>query len=353
MSRLSICAIFKNEAPYLLEWIAYHRAVGFDHFYLYDNDSTDGGSLLIQRSPFASCVTLTQWGQRPGQLSAYRDFIAHHRASADWVAFIDIDEFLLPSDGRSVRPLLQRLNAASAVLVHWRVFGPSGWVGRPDGLVIDNYTQRAEDDFPANRHVKSIVKCAELLDVAQNPHEFRLRGPTCDTSGRMVPNVAIQAEVCHHGLVINHYQTRSHQDWLEKIARGSAMIEQQEPKYEVGLFDHYAEVCTVRDEAIRVFAPEVRAAVAAAEQQQAADPVQPGDWQRCGDSAWERWDGTGLVFCDRGRSGMPWIAGLRGAAAKLTDPTLLTDSFGRVRDFPNDAEAMTACDEAVSKQAAG
>jgi hypothetical protein len=140
---------------------------------------------------------------------------------------------------------------------------------------------------------------------------------------------------------------------LEKIARGSAMIEQQEPKYEVGLFDHYAEVCTVRDEAIRVFAPEVRAAVAAAEQQQAADPVQLGDWQRCGDSAWERWDGTGLVFCDRGRSGMPWIAGLRGAAAKLTDPTLLTDSLGRIRDFLNDAEAITACDEAVSKQAAG
>jgi len=38
---LSICTIFKNEARYLREWIEFHRLVGVDHFYLYENRSED------------------------------------------------------------------------------------------------------------------------------------------------------------------------------------------------------------------------------------------------------------------------------------------------------------------------
>ena len=38
---LSFCSIFKNEAPYMKEWIEYHLLVGVDHFYLYNNNSTD------------------------------------------------------------------------------------------------------------------------------------------------------------------------------------------------------------------------------------------------------------------------------------------------------------------------
>ena len=38
---LAIAAIFKNETPYLEEWLEYHLLVGFDHFYLYDNDGSN------------------------------------------------------------------------------------------------------------------------------------------------------------------------------------------------------------------------------------------------------------------------------------------------------------------------
>src|SRR5690348_6409443 len=38
---LSACAIFRNEAPYLAEWLVFHLGVGVEHFYLYENNSTD------------------------------------------------------------------------------------------------------------------------------------------------------------------------------------------------------------------------------------------------------------------------------------------------------------------------
>ena len=30
MLKIAVCAIFKDEAPYLLEWLAFHKLVGVD-----------------------------------------------------------------------------------------------------------------------------------------------------------------------------------------------------------------------------------------------------------------------------------------------------------------------------------
>lgn len=48
--KLAICVIVKNEAPYMKEWIDYHRLVGVEKFYVYDNESTD--SLLSVLAPY-------------------------------------------------------------------------------------------------------------------------------------------------------------------------------------------------------------------------------------------------------------------------------------------------------------
>ena len=53
MEKIAICAIFKDEAPYLLEWIAFHRMIGVDLFVLYNNGSNDGGAELVRQSSFA------------------------------------------------------------------------------------------------------------------------------------------------------------------------------------------------------------------------------------------------------------------------------------------------------------
>ena len=47
---LSVCAIYRNEAPYLAEWIEFHRLVGAERFFLYDNGSTASGSSVLPLS---------------------------------------------------------------------------------------------------------------------------------------------------------------------------------------------------------------------------------------------------------------------------------------------------------------
>jgi hypothetical protein len=295
MERLAICAVFKNEAPFLLEWIAYHRAIGFDRFFLYDNDSTDGGADLIRRSALGAAVRVVHWPRRPGQLAAYRHFIYNHAADFDWVAFIDIDEFLLPMRGDGIRELLPAWRDFSAV------------------LVIENYVMRSPDSLPVNRHIKSFVRCSALLDVTENPHEFQVRGPVCDTAGRPAEMVGIRNVACHANLVLHHYMTRSRQDWMAKIRRGSAMFEYSEPKYKQELFEHFVDVSTVRDDAIGRFAPLVSALLAGPKRRvrpvPAASPVVVvAHIQHVGDveAAGGDWVGT--------RSGGRWIEGFGLAA---------------------------------------
>jgi hypothetical protein len=258
MKPLAICAVFKNEAPFLLEWIAFHRIIGFDHFVLYDNASTDGGADLVHASWASELVTVIPWPQRPCQLPAYRHFIYNFAEFFEWAAFIDLDEFLHPLRDTSIVAMLQSWSNFSAVLVNWHCFGPSGWMERPDGLVIDNYTWRSADHFPPNHHIKSIVKCADVLDVTQNPHDFQLKGPVCNTQGQPITNTAIVRVACYQNLVINHYVTRSHHDWMDKIQRGSAMFDNNKLAYEKKMFDHWVEVSDVRDDAITRFSPIVR-----------------------------------------------------------------------------------------------
>jgi hypothetical protein len=327
MPRLAVCAIFKNEAPYLLEWLAYHIAVGVERFVLYDNASTDGGSALARRSRFAEQVTVIDWPQRPGQLPAYRHFLSHHAPHFEWAAFIDLDEFLLPLADASVPALLARMGGFSAVLAQWRVFGPSGWDTRPEGLVIESYHLRAADSVPVNRHVKTILRCADALDVTLNPHEFRVRGPVCDALGRPVRNIAIQPEDCHQGLVLNHDQTRSRQEWLAKIRRGSAMFEYSEPKYPADLIEHYAELCQTEDRTIMAWAPAVRRLLA-------EGPPAPR---------------VPFVFRDHSRPGAPWQAALRDPDDPFAAPERLRDATGRARDFPDEAAARAACETAAPR----
>jgi hypothetical protein len=373
--QLVVCAIFENEAAHLPEWLAYHHAAGVEHFVLYDNDSTDASAQAVRDSAVAQHVTLIRWPQRPGQVAAYRHFIDIFAPSFEWVAFLDVTDFLLPLNSRNIADALQGLTQAAAVLVQQRLLGPGTWQEAAPGLVIENLARRTADDFPANRQIRTIARCTELLDVALHPHEFLVNGPAFNTAGDPVTNSAIQAQPCYQNLVINQYHVRSRQDWVAKFQHANATAHPTAPQDEVRLFDHLAEICQVSDETIRAFVPAVRALVgdrpvAGPSLEPRPRPSQPGPsqpgtsqpeapvskpveavagWLPRGPDALERAGGLGLVFRDRSRPGEHWLAALRGAAADAIDPAFLLDDFDRLRDFPTDAEARAACDAALAR----
>jgi len=262
MDKIAICAIFKDEAPYLLEWLAFHKMIGVDLFVLYDNGSTDGGADLIRGSSFARNATLIEWSDRPGQLSAYRHFHEYHAGDFTWAAFIDLDEFIMPVGGSSIREILMRkaYDKYSDILLNWLVFGPSGHAKKPNGLTVENFTRRIPDDAEANRHVKSLVRTKDLMRIGSTPHIFDCSGPTCNTRGETVMSHAVQPTTCHEVALINHYFTKSREEWNFKRQRGRG--DSLDP-YGDRIFSDVERQATVEDTRALRFVPRLRALLAA------------------------------------------------------------------------------------------
>ena len=262
MDKIAICAIFKDEAPYLLEWLAFHRMIGVDLFVLYDNGSSDGGADVIRASSFARNVTLIDWAERPGQLSAYNHFRINHAPRYAWVAFVDIDEFIMPLAGNSIREILmqRRYEPFAQVLLQWLVFGPSGHQHRPEGLVIENYTIRLPETSQTSCHIKSIVRANLLRGIDYTPHAAECDGPACNTRGEEVLPFAIQPTECHDVAVVNHYFTKSAAEWEFKRRRGRG--DSLEPYSDNVFADVQAEATEQDTRALR-FVPRLRALLAA------------------------------------------------------------------------------------------
>lgn len=166
-SGTAICAVFKDEAPYLDEWIRFHKAQGITRFYLYNNGSSD--DFQRELSEHSDSVTLIDWptpyAQR-GQSLAVTHCLTTYGPQHRWIAIIDIDEFLFGVKERLVDSL-QRYDSADQILVNTVCYGTSGYEKIPKGQLLRSLVYRAPLDWPRNKQRKSIVNPAALRDLVQ------------------------------------------------------------------------------------------------------------------------------------------------------------------------------------------
>ena len=171
---LTVCAIFKDEAQYLSEWVSFHLSQGVEHLFLYDNLSTDGGADVLAPFIEAGFVTLKPWHvlkEDGGQAAAYRDCLQEHGAQSFWIAFIDLDEFL-HAVSKPLPALLQEYVRFGGLFVHWQNFGSSGHTTKPVGGVVESFTRRARTTWSRNREGKSIVRPTMVAPwVGMNTHK--------------------------------------------------------------------------------------------------------------------------------------------------------------------------------------
>jgi hypothetical protein len=235
--RIALGAIFKNEGPYVLEWVAYHLGIGVTRFFIADNDSDDETTALLAGLQALGVVDHIPFPSVPGappQLPAYREIIRRHRKDADWIAFIDADEFLAPTrPGVRIRDILSAADQdVGAVVVSWAVFGSSGLSRTEPGLVVQRFTQRAERDYFHNHHYKTIIRSSAVAHPGGNPHHFILK-PGFRTIQPNGETLALHPErgpglskvIDWSTLRLNHYAVKSRAEFIwKKSPRGSATV---------------------------------------------------------------------------------------------------------------------------------
>jgi hypothetical protein len=172
---LSVCAIFKNEKKYLKEWIEYHRRIGVDHIYLYNNNSNDRPSDILKSYIYKGYVTLTYWpdfldekGLKDDyiwplstQVSAYENAKMRAIEETEWMIFLDIDEFLIPVPPKKLADVLEQYKNAPAILLSEDFFEASHIDDLPKRhLVIETVEMTAPEINPFRQPERLIFKPA-------------------------------------------------------------------------------------------------------------------------------------------------------------------------------------------------
>ncbi|MCU6665594.1 glycosyltransferase family 2 protein [Silvania hatchlandensis] len=234
--KVALCAIFKNEAPYILEWIAHHRLIGVTDFYIADNISTDGCSELLTSLHDEGQITLLTWPTLPGvkpQLPAYEKLAELAKKDCvDWALFIDADEFVILDDNHpNIQSVITKITTndynVSGITLNWATYGSSDIIINSNNDILSNFEFRFIKDSNINRHYKSLIRLKDFVSSGNTPHEFRIE-KSCkyvNTAGEELPQplTGMSDRVTWANMKIHHYMIKSKSEYVsKKMKKGRA-----------------------------------------------------------------------------------------------------------------------------------
>ena len=161
--KTAIVACARWETENILEWVTYHKSLGFGHIYLYCNDDDPTElyeklcPLAVGDSPF---VTFLHYPLVGLQTAMYKHFLRTANHEVEWLIFLDIDEFVALKRHSDIGGLIRDYEqTADAIYLNWVFFGNNGHVTRPSGSVLTQYVRR--DRF-VNPYTKVLTRVSSL-----------------------------------------------------------------------------------------------------------------------------------------------------------------------------------------------
>ena len=226
MTYLSVVAVMKDEYLNLPEWLDFHRGVGVEHFYLYDNGSTDLTHGYFLDNDFSD-VSLFNTDMDMCQLACYYNALTAFKDQSQWMAFIDLDEFVFAPNG-DLKETLKDYEGFPGIAVNEMFFGSNGHLERPEGGVLANYTKRRATP---DRHIKSICQPAYTLCSAANPHSFLYTQGTPVNENKEACGGPFNEPGSAEILRVNHYWVKSKAEYERKLTRGRADVPSRDPQF--------------------------------------------------------------------------------------------------------------------------
>ena len=223
---IAVVAIMKNEGPYLEEWISFHKRQGVNKFILFDNDSTDGTREILESYITSGTVIYESINGQARQMDAYNIALKKYGKYFRYFAVIDCDEFLFSTDSMPLIDLLDKFFSSKkgigGLAVNWMCYGSGGHIEKPDGGVLENFLYRAETNFEKNRLTKTICAPEAVLAFVNAHYAVYRRGyKAYNELGEEVEG-PLTASPSHRHIRINHYFTKSRNEYIEKMERGKA-----------------------------------------------------------------------------------------------------------------------------------
>jgi len=240
----SICMNFKDEAIYLKDWVEYHLSIGVNHFYLYNNESSDNFLEILKPYQEKGLVTLNNIAGSGAKPKVSKHFLNNYKLETFWVAFIDSDEYItFVEEGMTVQNFFKDFEEFPGVGLNWLMFGSSG-LSKIQTPVSEKFTMCAPPydasnllENPASvpaacTHIKSIVNPRKVTNTWHNPHFYKYKNNSSKDS--KVANLAVNTEkntipemnalttiknTKHDKAFIRHYFVNTKEEFFRRRAR--------------------------------------------------------------------------------------------------------------------------------------
>lgn len=264
---ISACGFFQDEAPYLKEWIEYHILLGCQHFYLYNNDSTDNYMEVLEPYMKKGIVDLFQWPSsvkggywKDDQIRAYNHCIKVCSGITDWLVIIDIDEFIVPIVEPDLVAFLKNYDnspTVGGIQINWQLFGTSNLKKiSKNKLLIESLIMKAPSnydsaDLPNNTIFKSIVR-PHAVDKFEQHHGTYKEGFSAIPSGSTSYFQPINIDQ----IQVNHYWTRA-EDFFYDVKIGRRLRFKPKRYYAI-MLNKLIELNIVEDTTILKYVPKLK-----------------------------------------------------------------------------------------------
>lgn len=241
--RTAIVTTMKNEGPFILEWIAYHRAIGVDDFLVYTNDCTDGTDTMLDLLQQKGLVQ-----HRPNPWVPGGELKPQHAAlqaaefepvmqDCGWGICMDVDEFINIKIGDgTLRALYTAMGDANMISLTWRLIGNSDVAPYEDRFLLEQFTDCAPEVIRKPHQAWGFKTLFRNIDIYKKLGVHRPKGLKPDLwdqvkwlngSGQPMPREMFRngwrstLETYGYDWVqLNHYAVRSAESFLVKRDRG-------------------------------------------------------------------------------------------------------------------------------------
>lgn len=223
MNYLSLCFIARDEDKDIDEFISYYKIMGVEKFYAYDNNSKTPLSETLKK--YNDLVQVINWPGTGVQMEAYNNCVFNFKKTTKWLLVVDCDEFVVPKEKDTISEILVDYEkpGIGGLGINWQIFGSNGYKNRPDGLVVENYTQAMPKEHIESRHIKSCVLMENVKSVAYDPHSFLYKHGYACVSENYEPIIGPFSKHSSYKIGINHYCLKSLDEWKQnKILRPRA-----------------------------------------------------------------------------------------------------------------------------------
>jgi hypothetical protein len=202
--------ILSENIQWLEEFLIYYKYIGFDHFYLYDNEGSTGGANNTDKqsrwgyealttnseadkeklekimNKYGTMITYVKWQPKNeqnkivyGQVEGLRHFIQTYGHETTWVAFMDLDEFIFSPSNMDIVDYMKTLpQTVSKVRLSMKVFADRHEILGP--YCTQDFRCIEGVSMTYGTACKNIVRTDDFITTTNIHHGYELKQESID-----------------------------------------------------------------------------------------------------------------------------------------------------------------------------